>query len=115
MTNTLLRAEFNKLFGLLSVYAELNGIKFIHDQYGYYRTAEQQRELFDARKSKCDGTIKRSKHQDHLARDLYVVNEQSQIVFADAPYETLGAYWETLGGRWGGHFAGFKDIFHFEI
>lgn len=115
MTNTLRRTEFNRLFGLLSVFADLHGIMFIHDQYGYYRTVEQQRELFDAGKSKCDGVIKRSKHQDHLARDLYVVNERSEIIWADAPYETLGLYWESLGGTWGGHFGGFKDIFHYEI
>lgn len=115
MTHTLRRAEFNRLFGLLSVYAELQNIKFIHPNEGYYRTPEQQRKLFDEGKSKCDGTKILSKHQSHLARDVYVVNDKSEIVWADEPYETLGAYWEKLGGKWGGHFAGFRDVFHFEL
>lgn len=115
MTNTLLRAQFNKLFGLLSVFADLNQIKFIHPNEGYYRTPEMQKALFDAGKSKCDGTKIRSQHQSHLARDLFVVNDKAEIVWADAPYAMLGAYWETLGGKWGGHFGGFRDIFHFEL
>ena len=115
MSNTQLRADFNDLFGLLSVYAKLQGIRFIHPNEGYYRTPEQQRALFDAGKSKCDGTDILSRHQSHLARDLFVINDRSEIVWDDAPYATLGAYWEKIGGKWGGSFSGFKDIFHFEI
>jgi hypothetical protein len=115
MTNTLLRAEFNRLFGLLSVYADINDIKFIHGNEGYYRTAEQQKALFDAGKSKCDGVKIISRHQSHLARDLYVINGKAQIVWDDSPYIILGAYWKKLGGTWGGYFEGFRDIFHFEI
>lgn len=115
MTHTLRRAEFNRLFGLLSVYAEIQQIKFIHPNEGFYRTPEQQRTLFNSGRSRCDGTKIASKHQSHLARDLFVVNDKSEIVWADAPYATLGAYWEKLGGTWGGSFGGFKDIFHFEL
>lgn len=97
------------------MYADLQGIKFIHPNEGYFRTPEKQRELYDAGKSKCDGTKLRSKHQDHLARDIFIVNDKSEIIWADAPYETLGAYWEKLGGIWGGRWGGFRDIFHYEL
>ena len=115
MTNTLLRAEFNTMFGKLTIFAIDNNIKFIHGVDSYYRTPAQQKALFDEGKSKCDGTKILSKHQSHLARDIFVINDKSEIVWADAPYATLGAYWETLGGVWGGHFGGFRDIFHFEL
>ena len=115
MSNTLRRAQFNRLFGQLTVFAASNNIQFIHGVDSYYRTPEQQRKLYDEGKSKCDGTKIWSKHQSHLARDIFVINDKSEIVWADAPYATLGAYWETLGGVWGGHFGGFRDIFHFEL
>lgn len=114
MTHTLRRAEFNAMFGKLTTFATDNNLNFIHGKDSYYRTVEQQKKLFDEGKSKCDGTKIRSKHQDHLARDLFVVNDKSEIVWLDTPYATLGVYWEKLGGVWGGHFGGFKDIFHFE-
>ena len=115
MTNTLLRAEFNAMFGKLTVFATDNNIKFIHGVDSYYRTQVQQKALFDEGKSKCDGTKILSKHQSHLARDIFVINDKSEIVWADAPYWILGVYWEKLGGKWGGSFGGFKDIFHYEL
>jgi hypothetical protein len=115
MTLTAKRAEFNRIFGLMSVYADCKGIRFIHDNYGYYRTPEQQRHLYDEGRSKCDGVKKLSKHQYHLARDIYIINDKDEINFDDAPYRVLGEFWESVGGRWGGNFAGFKDIFHYEL
>jgi len=117
MTNTLRRAEFNANFGKLTVFAIENNIKFIHGNDSCYRTPEQQRALYDAGKSNCDGTKILSKHQFHLARDIFIVNDKSEIVWETEPYALLGTYWETLGGKWGGHFqgTGFKDPFHFEL
>jgi hypothetical protein len=117
MTKTAKRAEFNRLFGQLSVFAQLRGIRFIHDNYGYYRTPEQQHELYREGKSNCDGYAILSKHPSHLARDIYVINDRDEIEWNDGPYRILGEYWESLGGRWGGHFVGtsFRDPFHFEL
>jgi hypothetical protein len=112
---TVKRARFNHMFGMLTVYAGIKNIYFIHDTYGYARTAEVQNMLFKAGKSKCDGYKIISQHQRHLARDLYVISENGKIVWNEIPYKILGGYWEGLGGKWGGNFKDFKDNFHFEL
>ena len=115
--NTAKRAQFNALFGELTIYATKKNIRFIHDRYGYYRTPETQRELYDLKRSSMDGVKRVSKHQVHLARDIYIINEKNQIVFDVEPYAVLGEFWEALGGKWGGNFQGSikADIFHFEL
>jgi hypothetical protein len=115
--NTLKRAEFNHKWGMLSTYALIQGIYFIHPDTGYSRTTEEQNKLFKDGRSKCDGYEKISMHQLDRARDIAIIDEQGNIVnnYGDHPsYEVLGKFWESLGGRWGGHFEKFKDIFHFE-
>ncbi len=115
MNNTAARARFNAMMGELTVYATKNGIRFIHDNFGYYRTTEMQKYLYEKNRSRADGIKSVSKHQLHLARDIYVIDKSNKIVFETEPYAVLGALWESIGGTWGGHFRGFKDIFHFEL
>jgi len=114
--NTLARVEFNYKFGMLSVWAALQGIKFICTSYS--RTAAEQNRLYLDGKSKCDGYENLSYHQLDRARDIAVVTAAGGIVndYGDHPdYARLGEFWESLGGRWGGNFISFRDIFHFEL
>jgi len=115
MSNTQKRVEFNQKFGMLSVYAKLMDIPFICTSYT--RTAEEQKLLFDKGLSRCDGYEKKSYHQLDRARDIAIIAENGNVIndYGDHPnYAVLGKYWESLGGRWGGNFEGFRDVFHFE-
>jgi len=115
--NTLKRAQFNHKWGLLTVFAMIKEIQFIHPATGYSRTAEEQNALFQAGRSKCDGYEKISMHQLDRARDIVIVDEDGDPVndYGDHPnYAVLGKFWEDIGGRWGGNFKGFYDVFHFE-
>jgi len=116
VSNTLARVKFNQKFGLLSVWASIQGILFICTSYS--RTAAEQHKLFLEGKSRCDGYEKISMHQLDRARDIAVVNGAGGIVndYGDHPdYMRLGEVWEALGGRWGGSWENFRDIFHFEL
>ena len=116
--NTLKRAIFNTLFGHLSVYAQIRGIRFIHCNDSFQRTAERQNELFKQGKSRCDGYQAKSKHQLGRARDIYIIDEAGKIIWDKGPYETLGKFWETLRPgetKWGGNFKDFIDQFHYEL
>lgn len=74
------------------------------------RSEQEQRRLFEEGRTK---TLK-SKHLVGLAADLYVVRN-GETVLTDSPeYTRLGEIWEMMGGRWGGRFTSFRDIFHFE-
>jgi hypothetical protein len=115
--NTIKRAEFNHKWGMLSTYALIKGIYFIHPLDGYSRTAEEQNALYNAGKSKRDGYTKVSMHQLDRARDIAIIDEKGRVVndYGDHPnYEVLGKFWESIGGTWGGRWEGFRDIFHFE-
>lgn len=113
------QVDFLRRFGHLIVFAESQSIPFIIT--AYHRTADEQNALFKIGLSRCDGYIKRSKHQDRLAFDILILDENWKPIndYGDAPeYHVLGAEWEQLGGRWGGGpgflAAGLNDIFHFE-
>jgi hypothetical protein len=104
------------MFGRLLAFAENLGIKLI--MTAFVRTSEQQNSLFRQGLSRCDGFVRRSKHQDRLAFDIVVLDSEWKPTnnYGDAPeYPVLGAEWERLGGTWGGHFGStFLDVFHFE-
>jgi hypothetical protein len=66
------------------------------------RSDEEQKRLFDAGKSHCDGYNVRSRHQLGQAADLYVIGVDGMV---DDPMKTIPdtwrkirAYWEELGG-----------------
>lgn len=116
--NTLKRARFNHKWGMLSVYAMIKDIYFIHPLDGYSRTPEEQFALFSAGKSKCDGYKKKSMHQLDRARDIAIIDDKGNVVnkYGDHPnYEVLGKFWEDIGGTWGGRWDDPWDIFHFEL
>ena len=81
----------------------------------FHRTAEEQKALFDKGLSRCDGITKRSRHQDWLAMDLYVIKDDKVAAERIQDYEKLGMRWEDIGGVWGGRFESLNDIFHFEL
>lgn|SRR3990167_7909951 len=46
-----------------------------------------------------------SRHLDNLAVDMYIYDLSTSSPVADLEqYRSLGEYWESLGGRWGGRF-----------
>lgn len=113
MTNTRKRIIFFVKVAFLIVYARLKDIYLM--PFSFYRTAEEQKKLFDEGKSKCDGKKKISKHQKWLAIDLVIVNLDDKPIWDYIPeYDVLGKFWKTLGGTWGKDFPELEDIYHFE-
>lgn len=113
MNNTTKRALFLKKFAALVSYAALVGIHFIVTSFD--RNAAEQKTLFDEGKSMCDGTRKKSAHQNWLAVDLAVI-EHGDIRWDREAYETLGEFWLALGGTWDDSEHGvLDDPYHFEF
>ena len=115
MSNTLERVKFNQKFAMLTLHAMVNGINFICTSYS--RTPAEQNALFKRGLSRCDGYEKKSYHQLDRARDIAIIDKDELIAngYSDHPdYTVLGEVWELLGGRWGGNFEGFRDVFHYE-
>ena len=87
---------------------------------GGLRTAERQKQLFDKKVSKCDGTINKSYHQTGKAFDVYAYVDGkaswdryhlTQVAAAILQAAAMLGY--QL--RWGGLFKSFVDMPHFEI
>lgn len=84
--------------------------------YSFFRTADEQKKLYDEGKSRCDGYIKRSRHQDWLAADLGILNDaRTDFLWADPRYDKLGELAEKIGLVWGGRWASLNDVFHVEL
>lgn len=98
------------MLGDLLSFAKAEGVALICTSF--YRTQAEQDRLYEMGKSK----VRHSKHQDWLAVDLAVVNEDGTIQWAaDGRYQKLGEKWEELGGIWGGRWESLRDIYHFEV
>lgn len=74
------------------------------------RSDQEQKRLFDAGLSKCDGIGNRSKHQSGCAMDIYFVGETG-LEDPQMGFDHWHDTWENLGGRsmieWDkGHFEG---------
>ena len=76
-----------------------------------FRTPEQQKIYYDTGKSKTMA----SNHLRRLAIDLNFLKGGS-LVMDKAQLAPLGTFWESLHptNRWGGNFASFTDVPHFE-
>lgn len=73
------------------------------------RSPEEQKRLFDAGLSKCDGTNVVSKHQVGRAMDIYFIEENK---FSDPK---MGfQYWHGIWEGWGGRPEISWDRSHFE-
>ena len=84
------------------------------------RTAERQKELFDAGKSKCDGYNKKSYHETGKAFDIYAIvngkpswNKIALTLIAEHILKVASKMGVKL--EWGGSWKGFKDMPHFQI
>lgn len=77
------------------------------------RSDEEQKRLFDAGLSKCDGIHNVSKHQLGKAVDIYLTNAGKLVDWDDVPDKAKWYHdlWESLGGgkmiTW--------DVGHFEL
>jgi len=56
----------------------------------------------------------KSKHCDRLAVDL-ILERKDGLKMTDAHWFTVGAYWESLSGRWGGRFGVRKEDYATEL
>lgn len=88
--------------------------------YGGVRTPEEQALLFKEGKSKADGYLKKSKHQDGKAVDVYAYvdgkaswEKEHLALVACAILESASRLGYRL--RWGGLFSSFEDMPHFEL
>jgi len=73
------------------------GIKLL--PYSWHRTDEEQHELYMQGKSGRDGKKKRSLHQDRLAVDNVVVNDDGSLEWngSDARYKRLAEIADFVG------------------
>lgn len=97
----------------------ISAVDFGIPSSGGVRTAEEQNRLFHNDLSKCDGYNILSEHQSGKALDVYAyVNGAS---WDEAHLTTVAAAMlqaaSILGCKlkWGGHWARFKDMAHFEL
>lgn len=107
--------RFARAFGRLIQFACSRGINVT--VFFMYRTADQQRKLFNEGKSKCDGYHNLSPHQEGRAADIVVSNEKGLVWDHIDEYDKLAEYWKGLGSQyiWGGDFEFADDIYHFEV
>jgi len=90
-------------------------IKFAHD-LSYQVTfgeAERSEETAMMYFKKGIGIIN-SKHCQRLAIDLNFY-KQGKLIDDRVSLESIGLYWESLGGIWGGRFKKYDDSRHFEM
>ena len=113
-----MRWRFLWMVGRLLSFASLEGIKVIC--FTFYRSPADQLIEFNAGRSR---TLT-GKHPRWLAIDLAVVDDENADLIVDKDeirwdndphYETLGSFWESIGGTWGGRWKDPKDPYHFEL
>jgi len=72
----------------------------------FLRSAEEQKKLYDAKLTTCDGTIRRSSHQDGRALDAVLEKDGVTLALDHPAYSIMGALWLSLdpanvwGGQW---------------
>jgi len=109
-----------RLIDISDLAIQITVIDFGIPRYGGKRTSLDQRELYNAGNSKCDGYKKRSKHQEGLALDFYAFvggqaswNTEHLAMVAAAFLQAASILGHKL--RWGGLWKGFKDYPHVEL
>lgn len=95
-------------------------IDFGIPEHGGKRDSETQRILYNMGKSKCDGTVKISKHQKGKALDFFPYRDGKADYSKEAVAIVACAFLQAameLGYRirWGGHFSNFFDGCHIEL
>ena len=120
-TSLVRRANIDKrLVEISSLALELTVVDFGVPQYGGLRSAIEQRELYDAERSNCDGTVKISNHQTGKALDVYAYvdgkaswDRYDLSMVAAAMLQAASMLGYKL--NWGGLWTKFKDYPHFEL
>jgi len=113
MTKTEKRIRFIQKFSRLTRFAIRQGIQFIIT--AAFRTAEEQRALYNAGLSKCDGYNKISNHQEWLAYDIAIIKDGKAVWKRTDGYDSLGNFWLAIGGGWDASSEGnLDDPYHFE-
>lgn len=100
-------------------------------QYGGFRTAQEQNNLFYKRPSvtTLDGFIKKSYHQSGNAVDIYVYDEHGACWDCKEKYKEISEIFKSEFGLmkdeglfleneflyWGGDWTRFNDLPHFEV
>lgn len=116
MSKTQRRIRFLTLISQLMMYATAEGIKIMC--FTFHRTPEEQYTKYLQNTSNCDGYRIKSQHQNWLAMDFVVLDEEENLVWArNTAYEKLGRFWKALGedAEWGGDWASLNDIYHFQL
>ena len=86
----------------------------------FLRSAEQQKALFDQGLTNCDGTKRRSSHQDGRALDAVLERDGATLPLNDPAYDIMGSLWKTLDSAnvWGGDWyypdGKTRDVVHLE-
>jgi hypothetical protein len=113
-----MRWKFLSRIGLLFIFAYFKGINIIC--FTFYRSPEDQ--VFEFKAGRSRTAV--GKHPQWLAVDLAVVDDidadlvvdKEEIRWSmDPRYESLGSFWESIGGTWGGRWEDPKDPYHFEL
>ncbi len=98
----------------------IGGIDFTIPKYGGVRTAQEQRELYDKKRSKADGTKKKSYHQSGKALDVIAYVDGSASYNDEDLYKVAvcmlqAAIELNVKLEWGGNWRTFKDLPHYQI
>lgn len=99
---------------------QISRVDFGIPPFGGYRSAKDQKQLFDDGASKCDGVKVLSKHQSGRAIDVfaYVDGKESwepEHLTAVAAAMLQAASELKVSLQWGGHWTSFRDLPHFEL
>lgn len=79
-----------------------------------YRSQARQDRLY--KKGAATTTVKKSKHTEGLAVDVYFVDARGAIIpYGKAPYDELGIIGESVGLCWGGRWKTPFDPGHFQL
>ena len=103
------RVDFTRKISWLLVQMGMEGERPIEDYCK--RSDDEQKRLFDAGKSKCDGKNKISQHQRGRALDIYFVLDDGKNI---GPPKKGHAYWHRQWERMGGKPAIEWDQAHYE-
>lgn len=115
------RAGIDKrLIEISDLAIQLTRVDFGHPEYAGLRSSLEQKELFEAGRSKADGYKKKSKHQMGLALDFYAYVDGNASWDEDHLTSVASAFMQAamiLGYkiRWGGFFKSFTDMPHVEL
>lgn len=111
-----LTPEFQKALVKLTKYAEENGIKISYGKRSTWRSHQDQIDLRDGLGGKVAAKPGHSPHEKGIAVDITTTSVGSNKRSNRENQALLGAYWESLGYRWGGHFKNFtKEPWHFDL